>query len=170
MENYEYYVRPAKVAIINALIESNNISSDLKVTKENADSLQAVIDEITKYFGGVLEDDVKYLKGYPGVSAVQTKINAVKNSPSDDNTDENPSEDPGDKNDPATKTPDDTTTVTGGTTKTPSGTTRTAGGTSKSVTKASKTGDFEPIAPMFICMLTAAAVLVTLRKRQIIAK
>ena len=170
LENYEYYVSPAKVAIINALIESNNISSDLKVTKENADSLQAVIDEITKYFGGVLEDDVKYLKGYPGVSAVQTKINAVKNSPSDDNTDENPSEDPGDKNDPATKTPDDTTTVTGGTTKTPSGTTRTAGGTSKSVTKASKTGDFEPIAPMFICMLTAAAVLVTLRKRQIIAK
>lgn len=76
LNNYEYYLSPAKAKIVNLLIDKYVYidGKDVEVTSKNIDNLKSTIEEIKYYYNGVLNDDKKYIKNYDSAERVENKI------------------------------------------------------------------------------------------------
>lgn len=78
LNNYEYYLSPAKADLINLMIERK--LSSVTVTSKNKSSLTKTIEKIEQLYEGVLDADRKYIKNYNIVSKVKKQIKNYKKS------------------------------------------------------------------------------------------
>ncbi|MCD2491133.1 cadherin-like beta sandwich domain-containing protein [Lacrimispora sp. NSJ-141] len=172
LESYEYYVSPAKVKLINELIEQNKLGNQLEINKDNIGTLQSLLDEIRRLHDGVLEDDEKYLENYSAVSVVQAKIDAFQeeedkkdDNKQDDNKQDDNKQDGNETNNGGDSKNDGKTP--GGAAKTAGGNTKTAGGATKTLSNGNvKTGDESNAAWLIFVMSAAAALLAVSRKKK----
>lgn len=82
LNNYEYYLSPAKAQLINLLINKYFYTDDVdvNVTRDNMNELKTIVEEIKHYYDGVLEGDKKYIKNYDKVEKVDEAISNLSKS------------------------------------------------------------------------------------------
>lgn len=71
----EQYLSPAKVDLVNLMTEK---LVGLIVTKENLEETKALLEDISYFYQGILEADIKYVKNYEQVAVIQKAVEAVE--------------------------------------------------------------------------------------------
>lgn len=88
INNYEAYLSPAKVDLVNQMIEKYIYvdGMDVMITKENLTSIESILEEIKYHYDGILDGDKKYVKNYDSIARVENAIEEFEklNNPSDD--------------------------------------------------------------------------------------
>lgn len=79
LTNYEYYVSPAKAEIVNLLIAQSVYVNGKEVapTLQNRDALQNAINEINRYYAGILDSDKIYVDYYDSVADLQNRLDRL---------------------------------------------------------------------------------------------
>ena len=86
INNYEAYLSPAKVDLVNQMIEKYIYidGTDVIITKENLTSIKSIIEEIKYHCNGILDSDKKYVRNYDSIARVENAIEEKINNPSGD--------------------------------------------------------------------------------------
>lgn len=88
INNYEAYLSPAKVDLVNQMIEKYIYidGTDVIITKENLTSIKSIIEEIKYHCNGILDSDKKYVRNYDSIARVENAIEEFEkiNNPSGD--------------------------------------------------------------------------------------
>lgn len=71
----EQYLSPAKADLVNLMTEK---LIGLTVTKTNLKETKALLEDISYFYQGILEADIKYVKNYEQVAVIQKAVETVE--------------------------------------------------------------------------------------------
>lgn len=85
ISSYEQYFIPAKIDYLNALISEKLMDGDKKVSvsKDNANQIRAVIDQVQAYYESIPAAQRKYIENYEVIAELLQDIAAVDNAKGD---------------------------------------------------------------------------------------